>query len=161
MLSKLGGKLSELKAEKVKVDCTYIRIQEDIECERTAVLRQINEKYDKEIRQQENERKKLLNRLQEEEFRLTQFEKELQTVKVDIADNMKEINVSIENAEFREIMDIYWSKIRHFEEMLAQIGPNHISESSQVFIQKYLPPIEFYPKIEPATHTKTPSQNGK
>jgi hypothetical protein len=37
----------------------------------------------------------MLNRLQEEEFRLGQFEKELQTVKVDIADNMKEINVSI------------------------------------------------------------------
>lgn len=43
-------------------------------------------------------------------------------------ENIKEINVHIEIGEFREIMDIYWSKVSQFNEVISKLNmPGFVS----------------------------------
>lgn len=53
--------------------------------------------------------------------------------------NLNEINIHIEIAEFREIMNIYWDKMAKINEKIAKTEFNAV-DSTQVFVSKYLPP---------------------
>ncbi len=39
-------------------------------------------------------------------------------------------------------MDIYWNKIEQFNELNIKSNLNEMTESSQIFVSKYVPPLE-------------------
>jgi len=45
--------------------------------------------------------------------------------------------------EFREIMDIYWTKINKFQAQLENMKiSSPIADSTKTFIAKYVPPLQ-------------------
>ena len=48
------------------------------------------------------------------------MEHDFDTIRSDISDNMNQMNINIDVAEFRQIMNIYWQKIAKVNERLSK-----------------------------------------
>lgn len=67
------------------------------------------------------------------------------TVREDVSENLSAINIHIDEAEFREIMLIYWEKISQANErLIKEVAANAstVMDSTQAFVSKYVPPSE-------------------